>query len=101
MAKFKLDRNPARAYQQGFNAGRENGIVAVTYFAIRALYNVVDDFVPEDKQNGLYAAFDSELARIVNDELSVMANGEDSSDNIDYAVAIVNNLREKIGLERY
>lgn len=97
----KYAKNPALAYRQGARAGRSDGLVTAGYFAVRALYNVIDDFVPEENHNELCKAFDEELNRILNEELAALANGEDGADNIQYAVAIVNNLREKMGLERY
>lgn len=105
MAKStKYAKNPALAYRQGQIKGREQGMITVGYFAIRALYNIMDKFIDEDdkeKQLKMFAAFDEELNRLVNDELSKLANGENGDENIEDAVAIVNRLRGELGLERY
>lgn len=99
MAKFKLDRNPVRAYQQGEKQGIVQGIRATERFALVALYNIADDFVSEEKQGELYKAYDTELARIMGDELRELNESGAKMDNIDYVLRKINELRAKYGLK--
>lgn len=95
---MKINGNPAIAYQQGLKAGKSAGVYdgfnAGVLLALLGLYNVYDEYVPEQHLPGLTKAMEDEMHRLLRDEM----NGE-PAEVAEKATYEIMRLREKLGMD--
>ena len=95
---MKINGNPAIAYQQGLKAGKSAGVYdgfnAAVLLALLGLYNVYDEYLPEQHLPGLAKALESEMCRLLHDEM-----GGDPEEVAEKATYEIMRLREKLGME--
>ena len=96
--KHRVNGNPAIAYQQGLKAGKSAGVYdgfnAAVLLALLGLYNIYDEYLPEQQLPGLAKALESEMCRLLRDEM-----GGDPEDVAVKATYEIMRLREKLGME--
>ena len=95
---MKINGNPAIAYQQGLKAGKSAGVYdgfnAAVLLALLGLYNVYDEYVLEQHLPGLAKALESEMCRLLQDEM-----GGEPGEVAEKATYEIMRLREKLGME--
>lgn len=111
MAK-KINGNPAVAYQQGINLGRQLGLedMFLTHCLVLlpAMYNVLPERSMSDARFGEYAkAVEAEINRILTDVFDgditnvkvVYTNNEETlPDRVKYFLAQVDEMRKRCGM---
>ena len=107
---------PAQAYRAGVKRGQQfvwrDVYIAMCYTMLPAMYNVKDDEQVPDEEFAEYAAkVERELQRIINEvfesdpenigkAIAESKTAENSDDKAMYFINQVNELRERLGMEK-
>ena len=97
---MKISRNPAQAYLQGKEDGRKDGVnsgfIAFSYLCLLAMNNVNTEvkWLSNKRFKEFFILTEKELNRLFTEDF------RNDVDNVTVAMHYVNNLREKLGLEK-